>query len=509
MTHDEFFKEFELVAELPNAILKMRELVFRTAFSGRLTKRNGADVTWQQRTIGDLAASITPGFACSKSHQVTNGHVHLRTHNISTRGSLNFDLLVKIDPAKVDVAKSSLQAGDILFNNTNSQELVGKTAFVERNYNYGFSNHLTRIRMKPEVDPRFAVWYLTFLRNSGHFSALCTRWINQAAINSDSLKRLSIGLPPLAEQKRIVAKVDELMALCDRLEAQQKEHETRHVALARGSLARFANVPTPANLTFLFHKSYTIAPAELRKVILDLALRGKLIKHGATDEPPDATFPRLAAASVVCDDGRFPRTWLRVPLLETGEWRGGGTPSKSRAEYWTGDLPWVSPKDMKALHIFDAQDHISRSALEDTSIRLIPEGSLLMVVRGMILARAFPVALTKRDVTINQDMKALLPIEPGTTDFLLLALRALEPTVLQQIERSSHGTCKLKTESLQELLIPIPPLAEQRRILVKVDQLMALVDELEAQLIASRTTGAKLLDAIVSELSSFSKGAER
>jgi type I restriction enzyme S subunit len=112
---------------------------------------------------------------------------------------------------------------------------------------------------------------------------------------------------------------------------------------------------------------------------------------------------------------------------------------------------------MKVSHISDAQDHISKSAVEGSSVRMIPPGSLLMVVRGMILARAFPVALTTREVTINQDMKALLPYEPKTRNYLLVALRAFEPNVLAAIEHSSHGTCKLKTEFLHDFILPIPP----------------------------------------------------
>ena len=162
-------------------------------------------------------------------------------------------------------------------------------------------------------------------------------------------------------------------------------------------------------------------------------------------------------------------------------WKGGGTPSKSVAEYWNGTMPWVSPKDMKKFRIGDSEDHISETAIEKSSVQLIPEQSLLMVVRGMILARAFPVALTTRAVTINQDMKALLPHDPNTAEYLLVILRALEPTVLNLIERSSHGTCKLLTEVLHKLPVPVPPLAEQRRIVAKIDELLALVDQLEVQ----------------------------
>jgi Type I restriction modification DNA specificity domain len=128
------------------------------------------------------------------------------------------------------------------------------------------------------------------------------------------------------------------------------------------------------------------------------------------------------------------------------------------------------------LRIGDAQDHISESAVEGSSVRKIPAGSLLMVVRGMILARAFPVAISARQVTINQDMKALIPIEPETAEFLLMVLRASEPQVLATIERSTHGTCKLQTEILEAFMIPFPPLAEQRRIVAKVDETPSAID---------------------------------
>jgi type I restriction enzyme S subunit len=90
-----------------------------------------------------------------------------------------------------------------------------------------------------------------------------------------------------------VAKVDELMALCDRLEAQQQERETRHAALTHASLARFADAPTPANLQFLFHPSYIILAADLRKSILTLAVQGKLVPQDPEDEPAETLLARL------------------------------------------------------------------------------------------------------------------------------------------------------------------------------------------------------------------------
>jgi type I restriction enzyme S subunit len=302
-----FFDKFDLVADAPGAVRRMRELVLRLAFSGRLTGKRQTDEDvpggWELRTIDSISSSIVSGFACSRSHQKENGHVHLRTHNISIHGTLNFDLLVRIDPKMVDPQKASIRAGDILFNNTNSQELVGKTSLVDRDYDYGFSNHITRIRLKDDIFPGFVVFYLTFLRNSGHFARLCTRWINQAAVNTETLKQQNIPLPPLAEQRRIVAKVDELMALCDRLEAEQGEREEQGGRLSRAALARFAEAPTPANLQFLFHSSFHIPPSDLRKSILTLAVQGKLVPQDPGDEPADV-FLRLISQQLGKSKGK-------------------------------------------------------------------------------------------------------------------------------------------------------------------------------------------------------------
>ena len=115
------------------------------------------------------------------------------------------------------------------------------------------------------------------------------RWIRH-----QEYLRSEIPLPPLAEQKRIVAKVDELMALCDRLEAQQQERETQQAALARAAVARFADAPTPANLELLFHKSYSVSPADLRKTILTLAVQGKLVPQDPNDEPASNFLSQIA-----------------------------------------------------------------------------------------------------------------------------------------------------------------------------------------------------------------------
>ena len=123
-----------------------------------------------------------------------------------------------------------------------------------------------------------------------------------------------------------------------------------------------------------------------------------------------------------------------------------------------------------------------------------------MVVRGMILIHSFPVALTQRPLTINQDMKALVPVISEIGEYLLRCCAAITSRVINLVERSSHGTCRLSIDEIANLPIPLPPLAEQRRIVAKVEELMSMVDELEEMETQATDRGSSLLDAIVHEL---------
>ena len=168
-----------------------------------------------------------------------------------------------------------------------------------------------------------------------------------------------------------------------------------------------------------------------------------------------------------------------------------------RSEFWDGSIPWVSPKDMKTDYINQAQMNITDAAVAGSSVKMIEPESILFVVRGMILAHSFPVAVARVGLTINQDMKALTLKCSEMSECVLRAFKGLKPLMLARIQRSSHGTCKIDGSDLNNFLIPIPPLAEQHRIVAKVDELMAVCDALKAGLAEAAETQRHLADAIV------------
>ncbi|UXD26674.1 Type I restriction-modification system, specificity subunit S [Yersinia enterocolitica] len=157
------------------------------------------------------------------------------------------------------------------------------------------------------------------------------------------------------------------------------------------------------------------------------------------------------------DPVRNEKGWNTVPFHQAGKFISGGTPSKSRDDFWNGDFPWVSPKDMKVTKIDDAIDHISETVFEQTSLKRIAPNHLLIVVRGMILVHSFPVAINSVDIAINQDMKAIKPIREINVVYLLNCLNSLKRQILKLISTAGHGTRKFDSVAMQKLFIPKPP----------------------------------------------------
>lgn len=173
--------------------------------------------------------------------------------------------------------------------------------------------------------------------------------------------------------------------------------------------------------------------------------------------------------------------WPLVPLRYLVRFLSGGTPDKGNAEFWSGGtIPWVSPKDMKIDRISDSEDHITSEALESSATPLLPVGSVLVVVRGMILAHTLPVAVTTGRVTINQDIKALVCGQRILPEFLHAVLAGQAEWLLSQADSSAHGTKKLETEVLQRFEVPCPPLDLQRRIVATMHAKATRLDEVVA-----------------------------
>ena len=168
-------------------------------------------------------------------------------------------------------------------------------------------------------------------------------------------------------------------------------------------------------------------------------------------------------------------------LRDVAHFAHGSTPSKARREYWTGPVPWVSPKDFRAQRLSDAQDHISESAVKAGDAVLAMPGSVLVVVRSGILKRRLPIAIVDARLTFNQDVKSICPA-PGRliADYLAILLRAAEPRVVHDGVKVGPTVHSIKSGYLENLEIPLPPLAEQERIAARLTEQLAAVERARA-----------------------------
>lgn len=179
--------------------------------------------------------------------------------------------------------------------------------------------------------------------------------------------------------------------------------------------------------------------------------------------------------------GEVPAHWVVQPLKHVVSLKSGGTPSKANLAYWDGDVPWASSKDLKVEELADTQDHITQQALDEGAAELVAAGSLLIVVRGMILIHTFPVVKTLVPMAINQDLKALTPCQVLNIDFLALLLRGSSRETLGRVDEAAHGTKVLRLEDWTSLPLPIPPIHEQFRIVAEVVRHLAEIDTLTAE----------------------------
>ncbi|MHB8886995.1 MAG: restriction endonuclease subunit S [Methylovirgula sp.] len=196
----------------------------------------------------------------------------------------------------------------------------------------------------------------------------------------------------------------------------------------------------------------------------------------------------------------LPNGWAEVTLGELGQWLGGGTPSKNNPTFWAnGEIPWVSPKDMKCSEIIDAEDHITDLALRATSARLVPIDSILIVTRSGILRHSLPVAVARREVAINQDLKALILTSAVSAHFISKQLASRADAILADCAKAGTTVDSIDFERLKRINFFLPPLPEQRRIVAKLDSLDARAKRARADLDRIPTLVARAKQAILAK----------
>ncbi|MFM2198812.1 MAG: hypothetical protein RLZZ505_2244 [Verrucomicrobiota bacterium] len=514
MTLETFFKKFDQFADAPDAVAKMRELVLELAVQGKLVEPPSTPETDREwlafkKEISERIYDYDPGTPppfdipehwewcalaevayCRASAKVPPSAIRdadwvLDLEDIDGTSGKIIQFATFAERRSLST-KAAFEAGDVLYSKL--RPYLNKVVVAASK---GFcTTEIIPLRPVSFHVPGFLRIYLrslTFL----NYAAQKNYGMKMPRLGTKDLEAAKIPLPPPSEQKRIVAKVDELMALCDRLEAQQQERDEQASALARASLARFAEAPTPANLNLLFHKSYSIPPVDLRKSILTLAAQGRLVEQLPKEKAPQRDFDPSIDGEVL--PYPIPKGWIWMRLGGISEFVGGSQPPKSKFIYAPreGYTRFIQIRDFKSdANLTFIPSELANRPFNADDVMIGRYGPpVFQILRG--LTGTYNVAL----------MKAEPNLELITKDFLFYLLQEprIQDRVIADSERTA-GQTGIRKPLLESFIVGIPPLAEQRRIVAKVDQLMTLVNQLETQLAASRATGKNLLEALVAEL---------
>jgi type I restriction enzyme S subunit len=507
MKLETFFEKFDQFADAPGAVVKMRELLTHLAVVGRLVPNDSNEMpvelelsgasgeesslpsNWRSGLLGEaFVFEYGDNLPATKRSQSGQYPVYGSNGIVGTH-----ETYLTKEPAIIVGRKGSAGALNIA---TGPSWTTDVAYFV---------------RPPKDLDLRFTYYLFSTLRLDELGKGI------KPGLSRKEAYELPIALPPLAEQKRIVAKVDELMALCDQLEAQQQERETRHAALARASLACFADAPTTASLNFLFHDSYSIDPSNLRKSILTLAVQGKLVPQDPNDEPARLLLERIHVEKAqLVRDGVLKRAEQMSNESE-------GTPTFGLPDGWEfvslselctsiTDGDHLPPPKTETGIPFLVISNVRWGGIEFSDTRYVSEeyfgkldpirkprkGDILYTLVGSF---GIPVMVNVELPFCVQRHIGILRPSSEVSEAYLVYLLASE-FVLEQSSRIATGIAQktVPLGGLRRISVPLPPLAEQRRIVDKVDQLMVLVDALETQLATARATAEKLMEAVVAEL---------
>lgn len=265
---------------------------------------------------------------------------------------------------------------------------------------------------------------------------------------------------------------------------------------------------------------------KLRELILELAVRGKLVPQDPNDEPASELLKRIAAEKAeLVKQGKIkkpkplpeiseeekpfelPMGWEWVTFSHLGHFFGGKTPSKMKDEYWGGTIPWVTPKDMKTNLIVDSEDKVTPLAIEDGLTKVSP-GSILFVARSGILRRIFPVAITSIECTVNQDLKVLSPFLSEISYYMRLMMNGFERYIVENLTKTGTTVESLLFDDFISHPFMIPPFAEQNRILSTVKKLMSLCDQLEQYSLSSLDAHQQLVETLLTTLTNSQNADE-
>lgn len=345
----------------------------------------------------------------------------------------------------------------------------------------------------------------------------------QGTITVQDVREIVVSMPPLEEQKRIVEKVDSLMNFCDKLEntLEKKVHygelSTKSVFNAVGNVSTIEEFKEILRFILLNFKDLSLgdnAIKELKNCILQLAVQGKLVPQDSNDEPAEVLLAkireekeRLIKEKKIKKEKplgeigeeekpfKLPKGWAWTRVGKLGITQTGTTPSTKNEEYFNGTVPFIKPADISEKGINYENESLTELGL--TKGRLILKNSVMMVCIGGSIGKNY---YTSMDCSCNQQINAITPLANIDSKFVHYLLSNIN--VYNKILELSTGSATpiINKSKWEQIIIQLPPLKEQKRIVEKVDSLMKLCDELETKIKNQKDYSNRLMESIIKEV---------
>ncbi|MEU3953155.1 restriction endonuclease subunit S [Streptomyces achromogenes] len=401
---------------------------------------------WARATLGELGVEVQPGFASGKHNRDGEGVVHLRPMNITRNGSIDTSDARFV----MDDTDRRVEYGDVLFNNTNSPALVGKTAWVDVVDPLAYSNHMTRLRPPNGLDGKFLARQLHHLWAVGYFQTVLNNHVNQASVSRKALLETSIVFPSLAEQRRVVAKLDEQLV---------------QVEAGESAVASAFALQKPLRASFL------------NRVVLGC---GKDADPGSLDGIRCRTSKKIPYGNLT----PLPTGWTwRVASDVCSLITSGSTPQASLMYNGSGEIPFLKVYNINKRGEVDftiRPTFIDRETHEGKlkKSRVLP-GDVLTNIVGPPLGKSAVVPQGYAEWNINQAItvfRAGPEILPEWLRFVLLCPYVID--LLAGTARATAGQFNIALSTCRELPIPVPPLSIQRELCEYLNKMLAGFDDL-------------------------------
>jgi len=484
---------------------------------------------WCLEKLGNLANLITKGTTPTSigfTYQ-NSGISFVKVENVRA-GRINIDSIDQYISEEADeaLARSRLLSGDVLFSIAGT---IGRTCIVYPDDVPANTNQAFAIIRGTET-----VFYQMFLLRQ--LDSFVSNKIKDRArggamynVSLSDLAELVLLIPPLAEQHRIVAKVDELMALCDQLETQHNNAAEAHEKLVShllGTLTQSQDAEDfSANWQRIAAHFDTLFTTEasidvLKQTLLQLAVMGKLVPQDATDEPASELLKRIKEGkaklvaegmikkakplpSIVDEEIPYalPKEWECQRLGELVSKLGSGsTPRGGQLAYVNGGIPFLRSQNVwnDGLRLDDIV-YISEETHLNMDNTVVYPGDILLNITGASLGRSTIYPDSCSEANVNQHVTIIRPIESEMTPYLLMCIQS--PLIQRLVWGRQVGMAieGLSKKVLELFEMPIPALNEQKRIVAKFNELMALCDRLKILVTDANQLQQKLADVIVEQ----------